>query len=213
MLIPEIQSIIDQLTSTTPRKEKFDMFMSFVNILPLGQRKTTFRQMFTYLYNLDKSDYVIVETGTSRSESMNWNGDGMSTLLFDLFTILFGGIVVSIDIDHDAIIHAQSHTSSYVNFMEGDSVQILRQLQDHPQLSHISLLYLDSFDVDWANPHPSALHHMKELCSAQPMLKSTSMIVVDDNQMGAGKGQYVTEYYRQLGITPAFDAYQIGFVI
>jgi len=188
------------------------MFMAYITLLPLGDRKATFRKMFTHLYELNRPDYIIIETGTARSPTVNWSGDGMSTILFDFFILLFGGILISIDLSDEALHMAASHTSSHINYMCGDSVAILHQLKRHPQITRIDLLYLDSYDVDWENPHPSALHHMKELCAVQP-LSSGCMVVIDDNRGDVGKGQYVSNYFAAIGIQPVFNQYQVGFVL
>ncbi len=96
----------------------------------------------------------------------------------------------------------------------------------------IDLLYLDSYDFDAANPVPSMMHHLKELCAIAPALKARTLVVVDDTFRAlrglkaadgsytllgdfglAGKGSYVDEYFRQIGIAKAFEGYQCGWVI
>lgn len=212
MILPEIQAILSQITSETTREEKFELFMAYITLLPLSHRKSTFRQMFAYLYELNRPHYIIVETGCARSPELNWSEDGMSTVLFDFFILLFGGSLISIDINEESIRSSISHTSTNVNYMCGDSIPILYKLRNHPQLTHIDLLYLDSYDIDWDNPHLSALHHLKELCAIQP-LGAQSMVVIDDNRDTVGKGQYVAEYFAAIGLTSYFQNYQIGYIM
>ena len=76
----------------------------------------------------------------------------------------------------------------------------------------IDVLYLDSFDVDFNNPVPSSFHHIKELLAIFPKIQKGTLIVVDDNFNGKGKGQMIKDYMKNIGINPFFDEYQIGFI-
>ena len=80
-------------------------------------------------------------------------------------------------------------------------------------MPRIDLLYLDSLDLDWANPHESALHHLKELCAASTMLREGSLVFVDDNQSSVGKGMYIRQYMTQIRAKQVWDNYLIGFVM
>ena len=43
------------------------------------------------------------------------------------------------------------------------------------------MFYLDSFDVDWRYPYPSAAHHLKELSAITKILYRDTLVVVDDS--------------------------------
>ena len=45
----------------------------------------------------------------------------------------------------------------------------------------VSMFYLDSFDVDWRYPYPSAAHHLKELAAISRVLHKDTLVVVDDS--------------------------------
>jgi hypothetical protein len=78
----------------------------------------------------------------------------------------------------------------------------------------VDLLYLDSFDVDWDDPHPSALHHLHELCAAMPALKPGAIVAVDDHlgeQGRLGKSKYIVPFMDSIGAAVLFEAYQIGW--
>jgi hypothetical protein len=80
----------------------------------------------------------------------------------------------------------------------------------------IDLLYLDSYDVDWNDPHPSALHHLMELCAAMPGLQSGSLVVVDDHldfDNRPGKSKYIVPFMAAIGARKLFEAYQVGWVM
>jgi hypothetical protein len=44
----------------------------------------------------------------------------------------------------------------------------------------VDLVYLDSWDVDWSNPSDSAIHGYKEYQNIKGLLKSESILGVDD---------------------------------
>jgi hypothetical protein len=176
----------------------------------LGKRMRSFRRMFEILEQKNPKDYLILETGCARWRGA-WEGDGQSTLLWDLFVNTHSGRVISVDIDGTACRMAQSQVSARTVVHCSDSVAFLaRQTFDRP----VDLLYLDSFDLDLQNPHRSSLHHLMELTAAMPLLHKGTLVVVDDNlHNGPGKGMYVNEYMRHLGISPIILDYQIGWIL
>src|SRR5262245_44491901 len=151
---------------------------------------------------------IIVETGCLRS--LNWEGDGCSSILFYEFAVETRARFVSIDINPAHCALTRRHCPQ-AEVLCGDSVQVLYQLRS--KVEEIDLLYLDSYDVDWNNPHPSALHHFKELCAASPMLRRGSIVFVDDNMPGNGKPLYVREYMLGIGAEIVHEDYQIGFAM
>jgi len=84
-------------------------------------------------------------------------------------------------------------------------------------------LYLDSWDVNWLDPTPSALHGLAEFLAASTHLKNGSLLLIDDtpaspdffisaqSELGAfinyqsiqgfypGKGSLVKELLKSLG--------------
>lgn len=175
----------------------------------LQHRARTFRAVFERLEAAGpRNDYRIVETGCLR-EPGNWGGDGQSTALFDAFVSHHGGRVQSVDLDPVAVRAARSVVGPRTDVRCADSLEFLWALEPGP----IDLLYLDSFDVDWSNPHPSSLHHLSELCAALPKLLPGALIVVDDDCGGRGKGRYVRGFMESVGIAPFFDEYQVGWVL
>lgn len=197
----------------------------------LGLREVSFRKIFKYLDSLDESKpLVIVETGCVRTAN-NWGGDGQSTVLFDRYLQYRtgDGSCFAVDIDREATALCRTVVSEKTEVLTGDSVLVLRDissiLKKHD--ASISLLYLDSFDLDWKNPTPSAVHHLKELVSIYDRVSPQTLVVVDDSPVNVmcsssaaggfqpvrkpvigGKGQYVAEYARHLGATVLFSHYQ-----
>jgi hypothetical protein len=175
----------------------------------LGKRENTFRMVFDYLNSLDKDKYLIVETGTTRYEN-NITDDGSSTIMFDFYcNTEKNGLVYTVDISPSACELVRSQTSPKTIVCLNDSVKFLSTF---PNPEDIDLLYLDSFDLDWDNPHPSSLHHLKELTAVYSKLKPGCLIVVDDNHRGLGKGQYVVDFLNSVNDKIYFDEYQIGYI-
>jgi predicted O-methyltransferase YrrM len=169
-----------------------------------------FLRVFEHLTMLPKP--VIVETGTARSES--WT-DGQSTILFDHFLELHGqGQLVSVDIDADACTAAQKRIRSVrTSVLCGDDIRVLRGLEKE-LAGRVDLLYLDSVDVDFGDPHPSALHHLQALTAAIRLLKRGGWIVVDDSQDATGrrgKGKYIYEFATACRLRQVLTGYQDGW--
>lgn len=177
----------------------------------LGKRRNTFQKIFEYIESLNKKNITILETGIARQEN-NWEGDGMSTLMFDRYINSVGGSFTSIDINPNNVDFARSSVSDKSNLICSDSVIKLHEISRDENFSMIDVLYLDSFDVDFNNPVPSSFHHIKELLAIFPKIQKGTLIVVDDNFNGKGKGQMIKDYMKNIGINPFFDEYQIGFI-
>ena len=170
----------------------------------LHRRAVTFRAAFA---NLEQrpGPYVIVETGCMRSEPTDEaaNNDGSSTLLFDDFVRHQGGEVYSCELKREHCETAAKHVSEAVSFIVGDAVRSLLAIP-----KSADLLYLDSFDLDWLNPHPSALHHLQEMASASRVLQAGSLVLIDDYGPCGGKGMYVVNWLHRIGAKPLARGYQ-----
>jgi len=209
-----------------------EFWQLFGNIQPkLGVRAQTFARMFEYLDHFDRP-VRIVETGCAR-EAGNWAGDGGSTILFDRYAQFHpGSVVYTVDIDPSATALCRSLVSDRVTVHTGDSVGFLMRLADAlpAQVPSIDLLYLDSFDVNFSDVLPSAMHHMKELVAVAPLIRPETLVVVDDSPSAftgfageggqvhlvtaptiGGKGKLVAEYAHHVGAEKLFESYQCGW--
>ena len=179
---------------------------------PIRNRADNFLKIFRILEK-KKRFYNIVETGCMRSDHgvFAFGDDGASTLIFDLFVNFYNGSVFSVDINKKNVFHAKKLVSNKTKIYKMDSVKFLWNL---PKKFPIDLLYLDSFDLDLNNPHPSSLHHIKELCAVIKNLNNT-IIVVDDHKVSSNqissKGAYVKDFMLNIGAKLLFENYQIGF--
>ena len=85
--------------------------------------------------------------------------DGAGTYIFDDFINYYDGQVISVDICQ-ANVDVNELTSDRTTSYCSDSVEFLWNMR---MKSKIDFLYLDSYDIERDNPHPSQLHHVKEL--------------------------------------------------
>lgn len=175
----------------------------------LGIRAPTMRAVIREALHLGAKS--IFETGCVRQKG-NWAGDGQSTIIWKTYNTLIGGSFVTCDISEDHCRMAEEIAPG-ITWYAMDSVKALRK-----DKGQIDLLYLDSFDVDMANPHPAALHALMELTSAMPRLHAGSIVFVDDSPMTPdfqvqGKGMYIAEYFDKLGVKPFTFAYQTAWIM
>jgi hypothetical protein len=183
----QLKHIVELVNKTTKRAPSFGMMLNHV---------------------MSIHEPLIVETGCARQEN-NFEGDGMSTTIFDTFIDYHGGEFYSVDINSDNIRFAAA-TAKKANLTCSDSVKFLHQQSKVwvSQNRKIDLLYLDSFDFDMANPHPSSLHHIFELTAIMPCLREGTMICVDDNFDTVGKGEYVKQFMDLIGKERIYIGYQ-----
>ena len=135
-------------------------------------------------------------------------------MLFDEYLHFFKntGSLTTIDLNESTCHFTKQILSPKSTVICSDSVTALNVLGNDPQFPMIDFLYLDSYDVDWNNPHPSALHHFKELLAIFPKIKRGTLIVVDDHDRGKGKGKYIADYMNHINKFPYFDEYHIGWI-
>lgn len=184
---------------------------------PVRNRADSFLKIFQLLEEKENKDFYIVETGTTRSDHghLAFGDDGASTYIFDQFVNHYGGKVYSVDINQSNVNYCSTLVSEKTEVICSDSVKFLWSL---PKDKKIDFLYLDSYDIEKDNPHPSQLHHVKELCAAIDKLKKGSIVAVDDHDAfftggKIGKGNYVKDFMDDIGATLVYEGYQIVWVL
>lgn len=181
---------------------------------------TIYKALFE-LIKQDKNEYTFVETGCSAHGTK-------STLLWDKFVNIFGGKVLSVDLNENAVNITNNQTSDRTNVTHSDSLDYLPTITDK-----IDFLYLDSYDVNFLNPLPSAEHHLKEFNSIKHLLHEDSIVLVDDTPVSpewldngksspiyhklkvqfdenmSGKGSLVCKELEKMGATKIMHQYQV----
>lgn len=164
----------------------------------LGHRLTAFERITAML----PEHCVILETGTIR-EPGNWIGDGQSTVVWNHYAELKSGHVTTIDLDPNCAELVRQLNLQCTTAITGDSLLVIPELD----LQHVDFLYLDSFDVDFNNPDPASAHHLSELLLCWELLNSGSIVAVDDNRNGAGKGTAVAAHMAEHNIPEIVSGY------
>lgn len=111
----------------------------------------------------------IIETGSSA-----WGAN--SSMLFDSYVNSFGGNFFSVDIRMNPMVNLIGVCTEKSKFYCDDSVKFLKKFPKRG----ISLVYLDSWDVDWSDPFPSAIHGLSEFIEIFPFLAPGSLLLIDD---------------------------------
>lgn len=143
----------------------------------------------------------IVETGCARQIG-NWEGDGLSTVLWDWLILRAGGRSITYEINHKNILEGRQMVSK-ADIVQCDSVVGLRNTEDADK---IDLLYLDSYDLTETIDSP--LHHLAELASIYAKLPPGCLIAVDDCvDEQHGKHRFVRDFLSRLGVEPVVRSY------
>jgi hypothetical protein len=175
--------------------------------------------------NPNKNDFVFVETGCSAHGTK-------STILWDIFVNKFGGKVLSVDLNEQAVLEARKFVSNKTQIVHSDSLEFLPKINES-----IDFLYLDSYDVDFLNPRDSAEHHLKEFNCVKHLLHKNSIILIDDTPVSpewldnginnpiydkykdifdsnmSGKGSLVNLELEKMGATKIEHQYQVLWII
>jgi hypothetical protein len=192
-----------------------NIFFTHINYYTM---KEALRQLIMYNSNLNFFNFV--ETGCSAHGTK-------STLLWDKFVNFYDGSVVSVDLNKAAVDEANASTSNKTDVIHSNSLDYLPKINNM-----IDFLYLDSYDVDFLNPSPSAEHHLAEFNKIKHLLHKNSIVLIDDTPLTpewlddgkncpiytklkgqfkpnmAGKGSLVNQELDKMGATKILHQYQ-----
>jgi hypothetical protein len=116
---------------------------------------------------------TIMETGMSA-----WGTD--STRLFDSYVRSFGGALWSVDLSPVPVQRLTGQVSEHTTLACDDSVAFLERWVDEHPGQQLDVVYLDSWDVDFADPMPAGEHCLRELQAIEPALGPGTLMLVDD---------------------------------
>lgn len=125
------------------------------------------------LSNVIDPNPVILETGTSA-----YGTD--SSRLFDSYARNFNGYFYSVDINEAPSKRLLIAKSKRTKFFVMNSIDFLKKFTILTSHNNADLIYLDSWDVDWNNPYPSAQHGKKEIETIKPYIKPGTILIIDD---------------------------------
>jgi hypothetical protein len=131
----------------------------------------TFKELFKNMVGL--KDPKIIETGIS-------SAGVHSTYLFNEYVRKYGGRFWSVDINQHLVDIHQSNMCPATKLICDDSVKFISDWVASHENEKVDVVYLDSYDLDWYNPHPSAMHGLNEYLALHPALKKDSLLLIDD---------------------------------
>jgi hypothetical protein len=149
---------------------------------------------------MDKKPQIIIETGTSA-----WGTE--STRFWDTYIRKYGGELWSVDIRPEPKTRLRYQTSRRTHLIVGDSVEFLKT----NNVISPTIVFLDSWDVDWSNPEPASEHGFRELASILAKLTSATHLIVDDtpsklDYIAEENRKIANEYLRREGVLPGKGA-------
>jgi hypothetical protein len=196
-------------------QETPDVFFTHLNYYTM---KEALRQLI--FHNKDLNKFKFIETGCSAHGTK-------STLLWDKFVNFYDGSVDSVDLNERAVNNTIPQVSGKSKVFHSNSLDFLPKVD-----GLIDFLYLDSYDVDFLNPLPSAMHHLEEFNRVKHLLHKNSIILIDDTPVSAewvddglnqpnnvllkrifnpnmsGKGSLVNMELEKMGATKILHQYQ-----
>jgi len=150
-------------------ENKYEMFSKVGK--PLHLNYLTFKELFNQMNG--RPNLTILETGIASAGTK-------STYLFNEYIRKYGGKLWSVDINKYLVDAHQGNMCPGVQLCCDDSVSFINNWVSHNPNKYVDVTYLDSFDLDWYNPQPAALHGLKEFIALQPALKKNSLVLIDD---------------------------------
>lgn len=145
----------------------YDMFSNIGK--PMHLNYLTFKELFK---NMDgRKDLVILESGIASAGTH-------STYLFNEFVRKYGGRFWSVDINKSLVDGHQGNMCPATTLVHNDSVTFFKEWATH--YDKVDVTYLDSWDLDFYNPEPSANHGLNEYQALLPVFKPSSLLLIDD---------------------------------
>lgn len=123
---------------------------------------------------VNEEPQAIIETGTSA-----WGTD--STRLWDAYVRQFGGEFWSVDLSPLPSRRLEGQVSQQTHLIVDDSVHFLTEFAMSNPDMQVDICYLDSWDLDWSDSEPAALHGLSEWRAIAPLMRKGSILIIDDS--------------------------------
>lgn len=146
------------------KTDTFEMFSHHGKNLHLNY--LTFRRLFQEMDN--RPNLVILESGISSAGTH-------STHLLNEYVRKYGGRFWSVDINPTLVENYQGSMCPATTLVCDDSVHFFTNCG-----LKADVIYLDSWDLDWYNPHPAAQHGLQEYHALKPCIQKNTLLLIDD---------------------------------
>lgn len=131
----------------------------------------TFKELFKNMCEIKEP--VIIETGIASSGTS-------STYLFNEYIKKYGGRFFSVDTNRNLVDQHQGNMCPGTSLVCDNSVKFLNDWVKINKEKKVDVVYLDSYDLDWYNYQPSAMHGLYEYIALIPSLQTGSLLLIDD---------------------------------
>lgn len=166
----------------------------------------TFKELFSNM--LEIKNPIILESGIASAGTY-------STYLFNEYVRKYGGRFWSVDINEALVESHQPNMCPATTLIHDDSVHFFKEWVTNYDKADVT--YLDSYDLDWYNPEPSAIHGLNEYLALKPAFKSGSLLLIDDTPAEPywldTRGQLYTDmeiYFNKYGYLPGKGQYVLN---
>jgi len=129
----------------------------------------TFKELFKNMNGIKNP--MILESGIASAGTQ-------STYLFNEYVRKYGGFFWSVDINKSLVQQHRGNMCPATRLICDDSVNFFSNWAKNNNKADI--IYLDSYDLDFYNPKPSAEHGLKEFRALLPVCKKDTLMLIDD---------------------------------
>jgi hypothetical protein len=136
---------------------------------PMHLNYLTFKELFKNINS--RKDLLILESGIASAGTQ-------STYLFNEYIKKYGGKFWSVDINKNLVEGHKGNMCPGTTLVCDDSVNFFKNWVK--ENDKVDVVYLDSYDLDFYNPQPSAMHGLNEYLALQPVFKTGSLLLIDD---------------------------------
>jgi hypothetical protein len=160
-----------KLTGNLYYDEVNNTYEMFSNVgKPMHLNYLTFKEL---VKNMDNKELNIIETGISCYGTN-------STYFFNDYIRKYGGRLWSVDINPYLVNVHSGNMCPATQLICNDSVTFIKEWVSNNPNEKIDVVYLDSYDLDFYNPKPSAIHGLNEYLEILPALQKDSLLLIDD---------------------------------
>jgi hypothetical protein len=186
-----------------------DTYQMFSNRgIPKHLNYLTFKELFKNMNQ--RKDLIILETGIASAGTL-------STYLFNEYIRKYGGRFWSVDLNKNLVDTHQGNMCPATTLIHNDSVSFLNDWVKFNDGKQADVVYLDSYDLDWDNYHPSAMHGLNEYLAILPALKNNSLLLIDDTPLNPYWLDFrhdlydrMQEHYNKYNFLPGKGLYVLG---
>lgn len=151
--------------------DSYEMFSNKPGI-PKHLNYLTFKKLFEEMRDLKNP--LILESGIASAGTH-------STYLFNEYVRKYGGLFWSVDINQQLVDMHRGNMCPSTQLVCDDSVSFFRNwTTTHKE---VNVIYLDSYDLDFYDPVPSANHGLNEYKALIPVIKKNTLLLIDDTPM------------------------------